>query len=81
MVESTPTFDALPSVQALKTHYESVTSKIPLRDLLNDEQRNEKLRSSFGSSVHFDYSHTHIDSEGIDLLNKVATEAQVGNKI
>jgi len=48
---------------------------------LNDEQRNEKLRSSFGSSVHFDYSHTHIDSEGIDLLNKVATETQVGNKI
>jgi len=54
---------------------------VPLRDLLNDEQRNEKLRCTFGSSVHFDYSHTHIDSEGIDLLNKVAAETQVGSKI
>jgi hypothetical protein len=92
MVENTPTtFDNLASVKALKEHYEKTTSKKSLRDLLNDESRNAKLRMTYESfythkelnsdnAVYFDYSHTHIDTEGLDLLNKVYDETKVMDK-
>ena len=38
------TFEKRASVQALKQHYEAVTSKTHLRDLLQDEARNAALR-------------------------------------
>jgi hypothetical protein len=45
MVESSATFDKLPSVLKLKEHYETTLSKTHLRDLLTNEERNSHLRS------------------------------------
>ena len=75
MVESTSntTFDKLPSVVALKKHYDEVTSKTHLRDLLQDEARNEQLRFKLGKAW-MDFSHTKIDQEGLKLLLEVAKE-------
>ena len=104
MVESTnATFDTLQSVKALKEHYEQVTSKIPLRELLGNEKRNALLRStmediyqegkklrhekytdatfSIEEQIYFDYTHTHIDEKGIELLYKVMDETKVASKI
>jgi glucose-6-phosphate isomerase len=67
MVESTQTFDKLPSIQDLVNHYKTTTSKTHLRDLLNDRVRNEHLRASFeakDSEIILDLTHTKIDQEG-----------------
>ena len=74
MVESNTTFDKVPSVIALKKHYDEVTSKTHLRDLLQDEERNKKLRFIMGKNTHMDFTHTKIDSKGLDLLLEVAKE-------
>jgi len=74
MVEENVTFDKVASVQALKKHYTEVTSETHLRDLLQDEARNEALRFKFGDNVWLDFSHTKIDAEGLKLLLDVAAE-------
>ena len=76
MVESksTITFDKVASIVALKKHYDEVTSKTHLRDLLQDEERNNKLRFLMGKNTHMDFTHTKIDSKGLDLLLEVAKE-------
>jgi len=88
MVESASTFDKLPSVQALKQHFTSVTSKTHLRDLLTDDARNQQLRvalaneSSEGKTdAIFDFTHAKIDVEGYKALLKVADEANLFSKI
>ena len=70
MVEaSTTTFDKSASVIALKQHYETVTKAKHLRELLQDESRNESLRFKvLEDKVWLDYTHTKIDSEGLALL-------------
>lgn len=60
---ATTTFDKSPAVQALKAHYDSVTSKTHLRDLLQHEARNEVLRfQCLDSKIWLDYTHTKIDA-------------------
>lgn len=68
MVESSTTFDKSSSVQALKAHYDSVTSRTHLRDLLRDEARNESLRFKVLNKIWLDYTHTKIDATGLALL-------------
>ena len=80
MVSSSETFDKVPSVVALKKHYEEVTSKTHLRDLLQDEARNEQLRFKVGKTW-MDFSHTKIDSEGLRLLLEVAKEQKLSQKL
>ena len=65
---SYPTFDHLPSVRTLKAHYDTVTSNISLRVLLNDETRNSQLRLKFLDECLLDLTHTKIDSAGLKLL-------------
>ncbi len=82
MVESAQkTFDKLESVETLKAHYALHTSKTHLKDLLNDEERNNKLRTQVGDDIFFDFTHTKIDSLGFDLLKKVAEEAKLTEKV
>jgi glucose-6-phosphate isomerase len=89
MVESTTptTFDKLPSVVALKKHYDEVLSKTHLRDLLNDAVRNDKLKFRFESQwksadgCWLDFTHTKIDEEGLKLLLDVAKESKLASKI
>jgi len=83
MVDSTaPTFDKLASVVALKKHYDDVTSKLHLKDLLDDELRNEKLRvRAFDKKAILDFTHVKIDQTGYDLLMNVADEAKLHDKV
>ena len=74
------TFDKLPAIVALKKHYDEVTSKTPLKDLLQDEERNRRLTVKFDKMM-LDYTHTKIDSKGLDLLVKVARSAELDEKI
>lgn len=79
---SSTTFDKSPSVQALKAHFDTVTSKSHLRELLQDEARNEALRfQCLDSKIWLDYTHTKIDAEGLALLNQVAKEQAVAQNI
>ena len=83
MVESskTGTFDQLPSVVALKEHFNKVTEKLHLRELLNQESRNEKLRIEHSDKFIADFTHVKIDEEGFSKLIKVAEEAKLFEKI
>ncbi len=82
MVEqSNSTFDKLSSVQALKAHFDGVTSNTHLRALLNDEQRNAKLRVDHSDQFIFDFTHAKIDEEGFAKLLAVAEEAKLFDKI
>lgn len=65
---SNQTFDQSPAIQALKQHYETVTKSLHLRDLLQDESRNESLRFKVLDKIWLDYTHTKIDSQGLALL-------------
>ena len=80
MVEATQqqTFNNLASVKALKDHFDQVTSKTHLRDLLVEEERNGQLRVGLKTESEdciFDFTHAKIDSEGFKALLKVAEEA------
>jgi len=83
MVEtkSFATFDQLPSIKALKEHYDQVTNKSHLRELLQNESRNAKLRVEHEDRVIFDFTHAKIDEEGFAKLQQVAQEAQIFQKI
>ena len=56
-----------------------------MRDTLDGEKviRIGKMNVSYSSEdrIHFDYSHTHIDVEGVRLLQEVAKETQLASKI
>ena len=78
---NTTTFDKIASVQALKQHYETVTKAKHLRDLLQDETRNESLRFKVLDKIWMDYTHTKIDSEGLALLGQVAQDQNVAGNI
>jgi hypothetical protein len=69
------TFDRLESVVALKAHYDKLTSKVHLRELLQDKERNKSLlvKLADGSCI-LDLTHTKIDKQGLDLLYKVGEE-------
>jgi glucose-6-phosphate isomerase len=63
-----------------------VTSKTHLKDLLSgeDQSRTSKLFKpivSGNSQICFDFTHTHIDSEGIALLAAVGEEMEIKKKI
>lgn len=75
------TFDKLPAVQSLKQHYEHVTQKAHLKELLKDEKRNARLRVEHGDNLIFDATHCKIDSEGFSGLIKVAEETRLFEKI
>lgn len=62
MVQAVETFDKSAAVQALKLHYETVTKSLHLRDLLQDESRNETLRFKVLDKIWLDYTHTKIDA-------------------
>ena len=84
MVEASAatTFDKAASVQALKQHYETVTKQKHLRDLLQDEERNEALRFKvLNDKVWLDYTHTKIDKEGLALLGQVAKDQKVAEGV
>jgi len=49
MVESVQTFDKLPTIQGLVNHYNTTLSQTHLRELLNDENRNQHLRASLSN--------------------------------
>lgn len=80
MVQAT-TFEKSAAVQALKQHYDTVTSGSHLRDLLQDETRNAALRQKLGDDILLDFTHTKIDAEGLRLLNNVATDQHVAQNI
>lgn len=75
------TFDRLPSVEALKAHYDSITSKTHLRALLQDEARNAELRVKYSNDFLVDFTHTKIDSAGLQLLMKVGQDLDLPAKI
>ena len=83
MVESSTakTFDELPSVKALKEHFDNITNKKHLRDLLNQESRNQKLRVEHEDKFIADFTHAKIDEEGFAKLLAVAEEARLSEKI
>jgi glucose-6-phosphate isomerase len=83
MVESKTggTFDQLPSVQALKEHFNTVTANSHLRTLLHQESRNDKLRVEHSDTFIADFTHAKIDEEGFAKLLKVADEAKLFDKI
>ena len=82
MVESTTkTFDQLPSIKALKDHFDNVTDKLHLRELLNQESRNEKLRVEHSDKFIADFTHAKIDEDGFTKLLAVAEEAHLFDKI
>ena len=62
MVQALSTFDKSAAVIALKQHYETVTKSTHLRDLLQDESRNEALRFKVLDKIWLDYTHTKIDA-------------------
>ena len=68
MVQALSTFDKSAAVIALKKHYETVTKSTHLRDLLQDESRNEALRFKVLDKIWLDYTHTKIDAQGLALL-------------
>lgn len=73
----------MPSVQALKKHYNDVIKPQHLRDLLKDEARNQKLVFKFDDAnpAMLDLTHTKIDATGLDLLLKVADEVQLKQRV
>ena len=75
------TFDQMPSVVALKQHFETVTKGKHLRELLQDTERNESLLLKYEDKIMLDFSHTKIDAEGLRLLSAVAEEMKVGEKV
>ena len=81
MVQSSTNFDKSAAVQALKAHYTSVTSQTHLRDLLQDEVRNEQLRFKVLDKIWLDYTHTKIDATGLALLGQVAQEQGVAQGV
>lgn len=56
-----------------------------MSDTLEGEKviREGKMNISYVNEhrIHFDFSHTHIDVEGVRLLQKVAEETQLASKI
>ena len=83
MVESKTgvTYDQLPSVQALKKHFTTVTQTTHLRTLLNLDSRNAHLRVEHGDHFIADFTHAKIDEEGFTKLLKVAEETRLFDKI
>mmetsp|Transcript_63389 Transcript_63389/g.87561 ORF Transcript_63389/g.87561 Transcript_63389/m.87561 type:complete len:126 (-) Transcript_63389:1236-1613(-) len=83
MVDSSAvTFDKLPSVVALKKHFDEVIAKKHIKDYLDDELRNEKLRvRAFDQKAILDFTHVKIDQTGIDLLMKVAEETKLHDRV
>lgn len=69
------------TIKALKQHYADTTSKLHLRELLQDDSRNSKLVFKFNDDAILDLTHTKIDSQGLALLEKVAEETQLKQKI
>ena len=62
MVESTQTFDKIPSIMKLKEYYDNTLSKKHLKELLNDNERNDKLRAELGDDIILDFTHSKIDA-------------------
>lgn len=52
-----------------------------MKDLLNDESRNNSLRTSLNDNLIMDLTHTKIDSHAFTLLKKVAEEVKLFDKI
>lgn len=75
------TFDQSPAIVALKQHYDAVTSKTHLKQLLQDEERNAALRFKLLDKIWLDYTHTKIDAEGLRLLGEVARERAVAQGV
>ena len=69
-------FHETESVKQLKHHYDTVTSKTHLRDLLQDTERNALLRLRHEPAI-ADFTHCKIDKTGFGLLLKVAEELKV----
>ncbi len=74
------TYDSFESVKALKAHYDTTVKQKNLKDLLNDAERNAALTLQFGDVV-LDASHVRIDVDAISMLQKVAEETKVLEKI
>jgi glucose-6-phosphate isomerase len=70
-------------VQALKQYYDTVLTKGHLKDMLNDEDRNNSLFLDVAKDHQFclDFTHTKLDKEAMKLLGKVAEECKVFDKI
>ena len=66
--QSIKSFEDLPSVQALKKHYNETLKSQHLRDLLKDEKRNHHLQTILPKEIVLDFAHTKIDIQGFDLL-------------
>lgn len=58
-----------------------MTKNTHLRELLQDESRNESLRFKVLDKIWLDYTHTKIDSQGLALLAQVATDQGVADGI
>jgi len=65
IMQKSVTFDLQPSVVTLKNHYDTVTSKTHLKDLLQDQQRNDSLVVKIGDQLIADFTHTKIDMQGL----------------
>ena len=57
-----------------------MTKNKHLKDLLNDSERNQKLVIPVEGGV-LDFTHTKIDLEGITLLQKVASDLKVHERV
>ena len=74
------TFDKLESIQALKQYYDTELAKTHLKTLLQDTQRNEMLVTECPGFI-FDATHTKLDPKALELLQKVADETKIFDKI
>ena len=77
------TFDKLPSVVELKKYYnENLKNSQHLKDLLDDAGRNSLLRlNSKKLKLILDMTHTKIDGRAFEMLQSVAKETAVMEKI
>mmetsp|Transcript_10026 Transcript_10026/g.16857 ORF Transcript_10026/g.16857 Transcript_10026/m.16857 type:complete len:365 (-) Transcript_10026:668-1762(-) len=77
-----PTFDKLQSVQQLKSYYSEQLTQTHLKTLLQDAKRNEGLVSECESGKFvLDYTHTKLDEKAMALLEEVAKETHVLEKV
>ena len=76
------TYNQLQSVQALQAYYDNELRSKHLRDMLSDATRNASLTTDFsGGDLIMDTTHTKLDQKALDLLNDVAKETKIFEKI
>ena len=76
------TYNQLQSVQALQAYYDNDLKPKHLKELLSDASRNSALSTDFsGGNLILDCTHTKLDQKALELLDAVAQETKIFDKI